>query len=69
MCINYNMPATIKMNINNLSYGRQFNQIYAQKQVNVAAVPSVTKKNFGPLNSAMIGRIYNARPGCGSCGK
>jgi hypothetical protein len=66
------MPATIKMNINNLGYGRQFNQIYSQKQVNIAAVPSipsVTSKNFGPLNSAMIGRIYTAKPGCGSCGK
>ena len=66
------MPATIKMNINNLSNGRQFNQIYTQRQVNIAAVPSipsVTNKNFGPLNSAMIGRIYNAKPGCGSCGK
>ena len=66
------MPATIKMNINNLSYGRQFNQVYAQRQVNIAAlpsIPSVTSKKFGPLNSAMIGRIYTAKPGCGSCGK
>jgi len=63
------MPATIKMNINNLSYGRQFNQVYAQRQVNIASIPSVTSKKVGPLNSTMIGRIYTAKPGCGSCGK
>jgi hypothetical protein len=66
------MPANIKMNINNLSYGRHFNQIYNQKQVNIAAVPSipsVTNKNLGTINSGMIGRIYTAKPGCGSCGK
>ena len=66
------MPATIKMNINNLSNGRQFNQIYNQRQVNIDALPSiptVTNKNLGPLNSGMIGRIYTAKPGCGSCGK
>lgn len=66
------MPATIKMNINNLNNGRQINQIYNQRQVNIAAlssIPSVTNKNFATINSGMIGRIYNAKPGCGSCGK
>lgn len=31
--------------------------------------PSYTKTPSSALNYSMIGRIYTAKPGCGSCGK
>jgi hypothetical protein len=39
----------------------------AAYQANLAAAP----KPKGPqaLNSSIVGRIHNVRPGCGSCGK
>ena len=33
------------------------------------SVPSTPSYYGGMLNSPMVGRIYRAKPGCGSCGK
>jgi hypothetical protein len=34
---------------------------------NIASVPKTNQPT--PLNTAMIGRIHNAKSGCGSCGR
>jgi hypothetical protein len=34
---------------------------------NLTTVPTV--KSVAPLSAPMIGRIHNARAGCGSCGR
>jgi len=44
----------------------------AKKTINVAnlaAAPSQEKQVNTSLNTSMISRIHNARPGCGSCGR
>jgi len=58
------MPAKISMRLNNGNYTHAQLAAY---QANIAAAP----KPKGPqaLNSSIVGRIHNVRPGCGSCGK
>jgi len=34
-----------------------------------AAKPTLTQFRAGALNSSMIGRVHNVKPGCSSCGK
>jgi hypothetical protein len=34
-----------------------------------AAKPTPTQFRAGALNSPMIGRVHNVKPGCSSCGK
>ena len=58
------MPAKISMSLNNGNYTRT--QIAAYK-ANLAAAPK--PKGSSALNASIVGRIYNVRPGCGSCGK
>ncbi len=66
------MPAKINMVISN---GNFYPQI--QRQINTAnlassnAVPAVAPTKSAPsaLNAAIISRIHNVRPGCGSCGR
>jgi hypothetical protein len=56
------MPQRIQMNIiNTNSRTLQINNSNNQN-TNKVTMPS-------SLNSAMIGRIHNIRPGCGSCGR
>ena len=45
------------------------NSTYAQMAAltNLVSAPKPIKNT--PLNSAMIGRIHNAKSGCGSCGR
>jgi len=60
------MPATIKMSL--LNTNPTITQIATLTySANLASIPKTTKN--APLNSAMIGRIHNAKPGCGSCGR
>lgn len=58
------MPVKIGMNLDNGNYSAAFIEKYKKSVaiLNAAKPPS-------PLNSGMIGRIHNVRPGCGSCGK
>jgi hypothetical protein len=58
------MPAKIFMKLNNGNYTQK--QL-ATFQANMAPTPK--PKSGGALNSSIIGRIHNVRPGCGSCGK
>jgi len=40
----------------------------AEYKANLAAATPKPKGNSA-LNSSIVGRIHNVRPGCGSCGK
>jgi hypothetical protein len=58
------MPAKINMFITN---GNIFPpQFSAPQQTQQASIQRVNNK---PLNSGMISRIHNVKPGCGSCGR
>lgn len=60
------MPATIKMSLSNGNPTTA--QIAALTfSTNLASIPKTTTN--APLNTAMIGRIHHAKPGCGSCGR
>jgi hypothetical protein len=41
---------------------------FASYSANLASVPK-TIKTAPALNTSMIGRIHNAKSGCGSCGR
>jgi hypothetical protein len=58
------MPQKIKMFISNQ------NAVPAQikTQINTANLAAYSSRPVS-LNSSMISRIHNVRPGCGSCGK
>jgi hypothetical protein len=61
-----------KMSFNNNGLVRQFPQNNISS--NISSSPSnslsLTSNNVNrSLHSPMIGRIYNAKPGCSSCGK
>ena len=58
------MPAKISMVLDSGNYTRT--QIAAY-QAHLAATPK--PKAPQALNSSIVGRIHNVRPGCGSCGK
>lgn len=55
------MPAKINMFITN---GNML-----PPQINLPQAQSLKLKASAPLNSSMISRIHNTRPGCGSCGR
>jgi len=59
------MPAKIFMKLDNSNY--TYKQL-AAFQANIAAAAPKPKSIKG-LNSSIIDRIHNVRPGCGSCGK
>lgn len=63
------MPAVIKMRLLNGNPTAQ--QLAAFSKSNMSPVPQnlPTKSNTSSLNSSMISRIHNIKPGCGSCGK
>ncbi len=52
------------MKLNNGNYSQKQLETF---QANLAQTPK--PKAGGPLNTSIIGRIHNVRPGCGSCGK
>ena len=59
------MPGQVKMNISNLNYAYSRSMYNPNSnQVNIAPKPKSSS-----LNSPMVSRIFNVRPGCGSCGK
>jgi len=59
------MPAKIFMRLDNSNYTRKQLAAYHAKMVAVAPKPKAVKG----LNSSIIDRIHNVRPGCGSCGR
>ena len=60
------MPRKINMIISNGN--NFFPQIPQQQVISSENKVNVIKPNV-PLNSGMITRIHNVRPGCGSCGR
>ena len=56
------MPAKINMFITN---GNILPPQFSAQQQQVS-IPNIVNR---PLNSGMISRIHNVRPGCGSCGR
>ena len=59
------MPRKINMIISN---GNKFFPQIQQQVISSENKVNVIKPNV-PLNSGMITRIHNVRPGCGSCGR
>jgi hypothetical protein len=58
------MPAKIFMKLNNGNYTQKQLETF---QASLASTPK--PKSGGALNTSIINRIHNVRPGCGSCGK
>ena len=57
------MPARFTMNFHT---GRTNNvPIYTKS----TSAPAINVASKSALNSSMIGRVYNAKPGCSACGK
>jgi hypothetical protein len=61
------MPAKINMLITNGNYVPM--QTRAINTASLASLSSVVPKPSPALNSSMLGRIHNAKAGCGSCGR
>jgi hypothetical protein len=57
----YNMPKKILMNFNS-NVQASVRNLYTASSLGVPKAPSA-------LNSSIIARIHNVRPGCGSCGR
>jgi hypothetical protein len=46
------------------------NTIYHKQTFTAPPLAQIQQNKVNPsLNASMIGRVHNARPGCGSCGK
>ena len=59
------MPATIKMSLSNGNPTMHQIALFTHKANLAASIP----KTNDPLNTSMIKRIHNVKPGCGSCGR
>jgi hypothetical protein len=60
------MPAKIYMNLSN---GNNYQQLLT-RSINTASLAGAPRNSLNaPLNTGMITRIHNVRPGCGSCGR
>jgi hypothetical protein len=63
------MPQKINMNLNTNNYSSvQYTQ-YMESLNRLQKAAAAAQPNQTSLKTAMIGRIHNVRPGCGSCGK
>jgi hypothetical protein len=58
-----------KMSFNN--YGARAPAMYNSLANNISVAPRAVPVPVKPagLNAPMIGRVYNAKPGCSACGK
>ena len=59
------MPQKLNMFITN----GNFIPAQIKAQINTANLATISAQKSAPLNSSMITRIHNVRPGCGSCGR
>ena len=59
------MPQKLNMCITN----GNFIPAQIKAQINTANLAALSSAKPTPLNSSMITRIHNVRPGCGSCGR
>ena len=63
------MPATIKMTLSNGNQNRNhLANVFHYNSNFTAAIPPAPVLN-APLNTSMVGRVHNVKPGCGSCGR
>jgi hypothetical protein len=60
------MPKKMSMMLNNGGYSKI--QLAAMFRARNTQIQKPKSRGIA-LNSSIIGRIFNARPGCGSCGK
>jgi hypothetical protein len=59
------MPQKLNMLITN----GNFIPPQIKSQINTANLASIPAARSSALNTSMITRIHNVRPGCGSCGR
>ena len=59
------MPQKLNMFITN----GNFIPAQIKQQINTANLATISASKSAPLNTSMITRIHNVRPGCGSCGR
>jgi len=59
------MPQKLNMFITN----GNFIPAQIKSQINTANLATISASKSAPLNTSMITRIHNVRPGCGSCGR
>ena len=59
------MPQKLNMFITN----GNFIPAQIKSQINTENLAIISAPKSAPLNSSMITRIHNVRPGCGSCGR
>ena len=59
------MPQKLNMFITN----GNFIPTQIKAQINTTNLATISAQKSAPLNSSMITRIHNVRPGCGSCGR
>lgn len=59
------MPAKVFMNLNNGNFTPAQIRVLT---ANLAPAPSKKPMALN-MNSSIVSRIHNVRPGCGSCGK
>lgn len=63
------MPATIKMSLSNGNFTKRQLDLLSFS-ANLASIPKTAPATVNaPLSAPMVGRIHNAKPGCGSCGR
>uniref|UniRef100_A0A6C0EQE3 Uncharacterized protein n=1 Tax=viral metagenome TaxID=1070528 RepID=A0A6C0EQE3_9ZZZZ len=60
------MPAVVKMSLSN---GNSVRNVAPLNRPVLAQIPSSAKATPSALNAPMVTRIFNVRPGCGSCGR
>ena len=67
----YRSTTSIKMNLqapSSMNSSILYN-LQQQQQANLNNLAKPARKAPSALNAGMIDRVFNVRPGCGSCGK
>ncbi len=63
------MPVRLGMNFDNNPYNSQAIAAYIRRMQQAESTNKKKMAAAGGLNGSMVGRIFFAKPGCGSCGK
>jgi hypothetical protein len=65
----YRSATSIKMNLQTPPSINNSIMYSLQQQARFNNLEQVSRKAPSALNAGMIARVFNVRPGCGSCGK
>uniref|UniRef100_A0A6C0DJ23 Uncharacterized protein n=1 Tax=viral metagenome TaxID=1070528 RepID=A0A6C0DJ23_9ZZZZ len=68
----YRSSTSIPMNLqgpSSMNSSILYNLQQQQQQANLNNLAKPARKAPSALNAGMIDRVFNVRPGCGSCGK